>query len=225
MKTYYQTDLNKTYFIIEEEGEQKEDYQMRVLHENYISGIVAVEVRYIDNVRQYYYDVTGKTSLANLFTREKPGFEEIKQLMEGLLCVMKTLKKYMIGSEGLMFQPEMVFEEKGKYYFCFCMEKQQEEMAVRFHELTEFLVRVVDYKDEKGVHLAYVMHKATMEDNYSLEQIMRDFQNEFIQEQVQEQEIVTYHSTVVPTEENLVAEKIDWWEPVKRLLEKTRMRL
>ena len=39
--------------------------------------------------------------------------------------------------------------------------------------MTEFFVREVNYKDEDGVHFAYSMHKMTMEENYSIEEIMQ----------------------------------------------------
>lgn len=225
MKTYYQTDLNKTYFIIEGEDYLAEDYQMQILKENQLPGIVDVEVRCIDNTQKYYYDISGKTCLQQIFERKKPGYEEIKQLMESLLCVMQTLKKYMISSEGLLLGPETIFCERGKFYFCFCTAKK-EGLSERFHQLTEFLVREVDYRDEKGVHLAYVMHKATMEDNYSLEQIMQEFRQEIMQEIVQEEpREVSYQSSVPPQDEDIVAERKDWWEAVRRFLEKTRMRL
>ena len=226
MKTYYQTDLNKAYLIIEGEDYQEEDYRIQVLKENYLSGMIAPEVRYIDNVQKYYFDITGKTSVKQIYERNKPGFEELKKLMESLLCVIYTLRKHMVGSEGLLLDPELIFQEKGKHYFCFC--PLQERMLTEcFHELTEFLVREVDYQDEKGVHLAYVMHKATMEENYSLEQIMQEFREEFLQEMeiCEEAEEVSYQSSVPQPEESMVAEKKDWKESVRRLIEKTRMRL
>lgn len=226
MKIYYQTDLNRAYLIIEGEEYQEEDYRMQVLKDNYLSGLITIEVRYIDNVQKYYFDITGKTSIKQIYERNKPGFEELKNLMESLLCVIYTLRKHMVGCEGLLLDPEMIFQEKGKYYFCLCP-LQQRTIPECFHELTEFLVREVDYKDERGVHLAYVMHKATMEDNYSLEQIMQDFREEFLQEMeiCEEAEVVSYQSSVSQPEKSMVAEKKDWRESVRRFIEKTRMRL
>ncbi len=225
MEIYYQTDLNKAFLIIEGEEYQEEDYRIQVLRDNYISGLVDMEVRYIDNAQKYYYDISGKTAVKQLFERTRPGFEEIKNLIESLLCVMRTLKQHMISSESLLLDAETIFYEKGKYWFCFCPAEKLE-LSERLHKLTEFLVREVDYRDEKGVHLAYVMHKATMEDNYSLEQIMEEFKQEILlEDQGEEEPMVTYQSSALPQEESMVAEKKDWWESVKRLIEKTRMRL
>jgi len=226
MKSHYQTDLNKTYLIVEGEVYRDEDYQIQVLKENNISGLVNMEDRYIDNTRKYYYDITGKTAIKQLFERGKPGYEEIKTLMESLLCVMHILKQYMLSSDGLILDAEMIFKEKERYYFCFYPD-QEGQLSERFHELTEFFVREVDYRDEKGVHLAYVMHKATMENNYSLEQIMKEFCQEFSEEtEAFEESIeVSYQSSVPQQEESMVAEKANWRETVRRFIEKTRMRL
>ena len=66
-----------------------------------------------------------------------------------------------------------------------------------------------------------------MEENYSLEQIMQEFREEFLQEMeiCEEAEEVSYQSSVPQPEESMVAEKKDWKESVRRLIEKTRMRL
>lgn len=222
MEKYYQTDLNKAYLIISGEEYPAEDYQMQIIRDNPIPGLVEMEVRFVDNVQKYYYDVSGKTSLQQVFERKKPGYEEIKKLLESLLCLIYTLKKYMLSSDCILLDESTIFYDREKPFFCYCP-TENVNLSERFHILTEMLVREVDYRDEKGVHLAYVMHKATMEDNYSLEQIMNEFLHG--EEEETEQPPVSYESTVPKQEESIVEEKKNRWDPVKRFIEKTRMRL
>jgi len=213
MKVYYKNDLNKAYLVIE--GSRKEhDYRKRMLCENRIQRILKTEVRYLDEEEQYYYDTTGKISLKTCFERKKLGFEDIKELVDAILQAIVELKKHMLEGDGLLLEPEYIFCQDEKYFFCY-YPAQKKSITEAFHELTEYFVREVDYEDEKGVHLAYVVHKATMEENYSIEQIMQEFFED--EEEIEE---ITYATTVldISQEETMVEEKKDVWQSFKKLL-------
>lgn len=213
MKTYYRNDLNKAYLVIEGSREE-EGYEISMLRENQIPGLLRTEVRYMNGIRQFHYDISAKVSLSQTYERENLGYKEIKALIEALLQTIQTLKNYMMDAKGILLEPELIFCEKGMYYFCYCPE-QEITLAEAFHKLTEYMVREVDYRDEKGVHLAYVMHKATMEENYSIEQIM----DEFLEERKELTE-VTYKSCEEELDETapMVAEKGSVWSPLKKFL-------
>ena len=129
-------------------------------------------------------------------------------------AVYTIIAPYMMDAKGILLDPELIFCEKGMYYFCYYPE-QEMTLAEAFHKLTEYMVREVDYRDEKGVHLAYVMHKATMEENYSIEQIM----DEFLEERKELTE-VTYKRCEEELDETapMVAEKGSVWTPLKKFL-------
>ena len=63
MKTYYKNNLNQAFLILESEEEGKEDYQLTMLKENQIPGVLNTSLRYVDGMTQYHYDVSGKTSM------------------------------------------------------------------------------------------------------------------------------------------------------------------
>ena len=44
--------------------------------------------------------------------------------------------------------------------------------------MTEYFVEKLDYEDEKGITLAYELHKATLEENYDLDAIMQEYRTE-----------------------------------------------
>lgn len=218
MKTYYKSDLNKTYLIIEGEA-QEIDYQSIVLKENQIAGLLKTDMRYLDNQGQYHYDISGKNTLRLTYEKKKLKYEDICDLVEAILQTQERVKKYMLSGNRLLLEPEYIYCEKGKFYFCY-YPQQEQTLTESFHELTEYFVREVDYQDERGVHLAYVLHKATMEENYSIEQIMEEF-IETVPREVEEVSFTPYESEDVE-QEILVAEKKDMWEPVKRLLDKAK---
>lgn len=227
MKTYYKNDLKKAYLILEGvEGEQ-EDYQIAMLRENDIDGILKTDVRYMDNQSQYHYDISGKTSFKTLHEKINLSYEAMKRLVGNLLQTIQILQKYMLDANCILLEPEFIFCDQEKFYFCYyppCQANAKE----AFHRLTEFFVREVNYKDEEGVHFAYTMHKMTMEENYSIEEIMQTLIPQEQKEEEEEIEVTVMNYTErmenSTLEESFIEEKNDLWEPVRRLLERAKRR-
>jgi len=179
LNVYYKNNLKSSHLIIEGEERENEDYQIAMLQENNIPGLLSVHVRYIDNRSDYYYDVSGMQSMKNKYEKEKLREPDMKRLIQDLLNTMQEVKKYMLDGENILLDPEYIFCERDKFAFVYypaCDQKLKE----AFHKLTEFFVREVDYRNKEGVHLAYTFHKATMEEHYSIEKIMEEIEGEDI---------------------------------------------
>ena len=218
MKTYYRNNLKQAYLILESEEEEAQDYQLAMLRENHIPGILDTSLRYVDGATQYCYDISGKTSILALHEKAPLGYEEIRDLSEALVQAVRELQRYMLPAEHLLLSPEYIFMEKGAYFFCF-YPPDEEELKDKFHKLTEYFVREVDYKDEEGVRLAYTFHKATMEENYTIEQILEEFEKENLDIKVLD---YTEQIEAPGYEQIMIADKVEFWEPIRKLLDKRK---
>lgn len=115
----------------------------------------------------------------------------------------------------------------------------------KFHILTEYMVKVADYQEEECVRLAFLLHKETMEDNYSLEKLIaaceekkkeetkipdiRDIRKETMIDELLEErrEKTSYYDTRehdwISEQEmgsSIMRETDNLWMPVKRFLNK-----
>lgn len=227
MKTYYKNDLKRAYMILEGEEGDREDYQIVMLKENEIPGILNMDVRYVDNQSQYYYDISGKTSFKILHEKVNLTLDDMKKLVNALLQAIQILKKYMLDSKCLLLEPEYIYCTDETYYFCYYPSCRQD-IRQEFHRLTEFFVREVNYKDEEGVHFAYTLHKATMEENYSIEEIMKNFipSEEEKEEETYDIPVVDYSERIesLALEESIVEERDSMWESVRKFLERSKKR-
>lgn len=227
MKTYYKNDLKKAYLILEGSEAEQEDYQIVMLRENDINGILKTDVRYMDNQSHYHYDISGKTSFKTLHEKINLSYDVMKRLVGDLLQTIQTLRKYMLDANCILLEPEFIFCDQDKFYFCYYPTCQVDAKEA-FHQLTEFFVREVNYKDEEGVHFAYTMHKMTMEENYSIEEIMRTLMPQEQEETEEEIEVAVLDYTErmenMGLEDNRVEEKNDMWEPVRKFLERAKRR-
>lgn len=206
--------------ILEGEEGDKEDYQLIMLKENDIPGILSTDIRYVDNQSHYYYDISGKTSFKTLHEKINLTLEDMKQLVHDLLQAVQLLKKYMLDGQCLLLDPEYIYCEDQTYYFCYYPPCKRE-LRQEFHRLTEFFVREVNYRDEEGVHFAYTLHKATMEENYSIEEIMKNLVLE-----PEEEPVVDYAERIqsMTVETSIIEERDSMWDSVRKFLERSKKR-
>ena len=216
MNIYFKNNLKAAYLVIEGEESENEDYQIAMLQGNNIGGLLSMHVRYVDNRSDYFYNISGMQSMKDKYEKEKLEYTDVKKMIQDLLNAMQETKKYMLDGEKILLDPEYIFCERDKFAFVYYPSCEQN-MKKEFHKLTEFFVREVDYRNKEGVHLAYTLHKATMEEHYSIEKIMEELANEEVTPKIH------YLDQTEKQEEPLtVAEKTELWEPVRRLLERKK---
>ena len=216
MNAYFKNNLKQAILTLEGE-EIKDDFQIFMLQENEIPGLLKTNMKYIDGQSHYQYDISGKVSMKVKYEKMKLNSGDMKCMIHSLLQTLQEIEKYMLDAKGVLLSPEYIYCEGDKYFFCFyppCSLELKEE----FHKLTEFFVREVDYKDKEGIHLAYTLHKSSMDENYSIEKIME----EVIKEEAVLQ--LPYEKRVEEQSEEaaIIEEKKELWEPVRRFLEKRK---
>lgn len=157
---------------IEEKEVYQEDYQMRMLQANHVEGLLSIKGRGADQKSYYDYDVSGKISLRALFEKNVISAEDIKKFLKRLLCVIGETERYLLDIHHILLKPEYIYYENGEYYFCY-YPPGGKHLWDEFHVLTEYFVKQADYKDQDCVQMVFLLHKETMEENYSLEKLAR----------------------------------------------------
>ena len=122
MKTEVKRNLDKTYLLIEEAGIYEEDYQMHMLRENKIPGLLEVRGRGAGENSQYYYDISCKVSMKTKYEKIPIGYEELKAFLYQLLTVMKEMKKYFLSEIQSLF---IMKRECSFSVFCRVMQKRR----------------------------------------------------------------------------------------------------
>ena len=219
---------------VEEASVYEEDYQMRMLEANDIEGLLTVRGRGMNGNSCYDYDVSGKISMKALFERNEIKAKDIKKFLSGLREVIKNTEKYLLNIHCILLQPEYIFFEEERFYFCYYPPKKTQ-LWEDIHELTEYFVKKADYKEKECVRLVFLLHKETMEENYSLDKIIEECSVEESTESEDDQE----EQEVRASEVSYDREEHDWiteqemgarimeetenlWTPVKRFLYKHR---
>ncbi|MGN1165770.1 MAG: DUF6382 domain-containing protein [Lachnospiraceae bacterium] len=212
---------------IEESQVYREDYQMKMLYMNEINGILPVKGRGLDEKSFYDYNVSGKVSMKAMYERNKISGEDLKIFLHQFLAVVQEVEKYLLNIHCILLEPEYIFYEEKKFYFCYYpLEKQ--DIWEQFHKLTEYFVKKTDYEDKESVRITFVLHKETLEENYSLEKVIRECVREKEEEPFVsknpgiwsgEYDTSQYDWIHAQNQGNLIMEETDnMWTPVKKFL-------
>lgn len=168
MKEEYERDLHHAWMILETDTIYREDYQMRMLTENTIPGLLAVRGQGKDDKSQYRYEISGKISMQAKGEKEHWKFLELENFMRQFIQILYVIKNYLLDVNCLSLEPGHIYISDTTYYFCYCPGTEGNIME-KFHELTEYFVRETDYEQKEAVYLAYELHKASLEENYNIE--------------------------------------------------------
>lgn len=176
LQTEYETRLNRVSLHIYVPGGYEEDYQMPMLRRNQIPGILRIEGCEVEGRSRYTYEISGMVSLKSLHEKSAIRKQEIMDLVSAILAVSGALQCYMLNPDCVLLRPEHIFYKNEQWFFCY-LPGAGENLSQSFHELTEYFVKTLDYEDTEGIFLAYELHKATLQEHYDLEQIIKDYES------------------------------------------------
>lgn len=220
---------------IEEKTLYREDYQIRMLRANNLEGILKMGGRGINESSCYDYDVSGKVSMKAMFERCKISAEDIKIFLRDLKMTVKEVETFLLNVHCVLLSPEYIFYEEGRYFFCYYPLAKQD-LWEEFHGLTEYFVKQADYQDQECVEMVFLLHKKTMEENYSLEKLAAECLQKPADVQEEEEEQAAGREAGLEGYEYpehdwlgeqagrcaVVRETGNFWTPVKQLLKKRK---
>ncbi len=178
-------ELNQTRLRLRLDGLCIEDYQIRMLRENRLKGLLPMRVYGEGEATVYEYDVTGRTPLRQHYKQRKITWEEMNQFLKRIQEVISETEKYLLNPNRLLLNPDYIFYEERAYWFCY-FPQGDEDIRVSFHRLMDDFVQWTDYQDVSSVKTAFFLHKETMKETYSLKRIMQDLEK--IREENEENE-------------------------------------
>lgn len=238
MKTGYEKELNRVTLHIDIPRVYEENYQMHMLKENKIPGILGISGCGRDGKTRYSYDVTGLITMKNRFETTTIKKEDMLCFVNYLLDTVNTLRRYMLNPDGLLLYPEFLFYSQESWRFCY-VPGRKKSLCRAFHVMTEYFVKKLDYQDTEGIMLAYELHKATLQENYSLEKIIEEYRIheekrggnidaqekdvEFVEENLSQDNVFSLEDEYEPTPDvETLREMGSWWNPLKKTTDRLK---
>ena len=169
MNVTYENNWEYTDIHIDLEVPYKENYQMRMLNSNDISGLMKVKGSGRDGQTRYTYRINGGNSMQKEFAGKEMKKEDVVRFTKDLIDTVDDLREHLLDPDGLLLSPELIFIRDGRYRFCYLPVSKADErqpLCASFHVMTEYFVKNLDYQDTAGILFVYKMHKETLRENY-----------------------------------------------------------
>lgn len=170
----YVRDIHNHYLVLKG-NDNRSEYGIKMLLNNKIQGIIKMELRCIDEMDLYYYNITSKKSLRSLYDNRAFHYLEIKNLMFTILSIIETSDEYLLSEHDFIIEPSYIYIDNETKSIELCH-------LVGFHEnikkqiscFIEYLMNKVDYKDEQAVLLVYAMYKQSKEEECTFEHLKKE---------------------------------------------------
>ena len=120
MEIRYKRDLNSNYMILTEENPKNESYEVRMITENRIYGLLPCIHQQYEGRTEYYYEITGRQSMELLYERRKLNSGQLKGLLRELLRILESAGEYLLNPDHLLLGPETIYlhTRSEKLYLC-----------------------------------------------------------------------------------------------------------
>ncbi len=176
----YQKSMEHHYLVVSQEGQLREDYQLRMVLENRIAGLLSLEVKQREGRKELYYDVSSLQPLTRIYDRRELSGEEIRRIFMGILDALGGLHEYMLEEGNVVLDPEYIFTdpEEGKIHLLFLPGSGSEEGDDPLLQPAEFLMEHADHRDPQAAMCAYRIYQTIRKGNYVTKDLRRVLERE-----------------------------------------------
>lgn len=120
------------------------DFQIAMIRNNAIPGVLPLEQRRVDSKLLLYYDVTGKWRLKDLLDNKEFSGQEFITLLERFIGVITGSDAYLLDASQYVLDEEHIFVDSGMTpHLLYMPVKGQQDIHQRFKEL---LLQLIVYR-------------------------------------------------------------------------------
>lgn len=171
----FKRDMTHNYMVTEsEETLPANDYQIHMLTEHHIGGLLSCSVKKVNGKGRYFYDITSRQSMENIYEKEHISAGDVRVFLKGLYMALTEAKKYLLDTDKVVLEPGMIYMdiETKEPLFCY-LPVYEGSLHASFAKLSEYIMRRLDQTDSSAVLLGYEIYRQSMEENYSLERLLK----------------------------------------------------
>lgn len=171
----YVRKMNRSYLVLQPEDEGLfRGYQMKMLCENKIEGLLPAQVKEIDGNMKIYYDITSCESLKERYAFQDMYYGEVKSLLLQLAKCQKGMRYFLLEDQYIQLDEKNIFwdMERKSFSFVYFPERTGLEKS-GYRSLAEFILEKVNHKDDLAVKLAYRFYKETRCQQFALQSMVK----------------------------------------------------
>ena len=96
MEVQYKREARGNFLVIEPTWPLQRGYELKMLSENRVEGLLMFRIKYVDEKQLYYYDITSLQPLSRILEGRWIRKEEVCRLLLELEAVLKRVGEYLL---------------------------------------------------------------------------------------------------------------------------------
>lgn len=174
MEIRYQRELKHNYLILQPEEMEEDFYELHMLEENRIEGLLKMHVKHLETGCLYYYEITSRQPLSRLLENRGMKGEELKQLILGIGNIIERMEVFLLKEENIWLTPDHIYIEPEGYEVYLCLVPgMKNDFPQSVKQLLQYLLGKLDHKDREGVVLAYGLFQESQKENYGIKDLLK----------------------------------------------------
>ena len=155
----YKKTLDHNYLVFPMPEDMDIDYQLNMISENDIPGLIRMHPRYDQDGPQLYYDISSLQPLKRMYEHHAINDSDIRIIFNGILSVYRILQDYMLDDRHLFLMPEHIYVDavtlKPSLIFLPFYDRDRNQSLLK---LSEFFMEHSAHKDNDTDMLSYRLY-------------------------------------------------------------------
>lgn len=178
LKTEYKRDMKNNYMLIsfEDESDIKPDtkqYEFKMLENNYIAGLMKLKLCKEGEKEVFYYDITSKRSVSDIYKDKAIGMEDIKKIIFGIMKTISNMERFLLESKGLLLNIDYIYADPKSLDPVFCYLPCAKEISDnKLSYMFEQLLSRFDQNDREGFEQVYRLYQESCKDSCVLNDLV-----------------------------------------------------
>lgn len=194
-------EVEHSYLSLEADFSLRDHFELRMLEENRISGLLPLTVSDDNRVLNLHYDITGLESLSDLTARKKLKAQDIRCIILTLKHVISGLQRYLLDPAGICLGMDRIFASAESFSPCFLyLPGQSTTFSSALTKFLQELLTWTDHDDDSSVVLAYRLYRESLDHPSALERLEQILVS---QDAVPDSDSTAADSAALPPEETV----------------------
>lgn len=176
MQAEYRREDHKTYFVVKdtrineyEKNDGNVAYDLEMLCENRIKGLLPISVRSFNGETELYYDISTKQTMSVLYDKKKLLKEDLTWIFSGIKNAVKELEDFFLDMECVILDMDYVYINVAKcevllLYYPYPEESFEENVE----HFAEAILDKICNEDQETVIYAYNFYRFVKEEKCDL---------------------------------------------------------
>ncbi len=164
----YRRCQGKSYMILKSESAGL-GYQMPMLRENRVKGVLPVQRVYEGEEVQFWYDISGKHDLEGYARFHKLGRDFLGNFILSLNRTAQNLGEYLLLEDELCLEPDRIYLNYNEKEISFCyIPGNKKSLESSLGNFMEFFLKHMEHGAQQDIEICYKIYEKSQEEHVRL---------------------------------------------------------